>query len=48
MLLPADQRISIKDIFTHPWMVAEVPATNLKISFRKMHEFSKFSKVNKL
>lgn len=27
-------------------MKIDVPTTNLKVSFRKMHEYSKFSKVN--
>lgn len=45
ILQPADKRISIKEIFEHPWMNVNLPTTSLKLSFRKMHEFSKFSKV---
>jgi hypothetical protein len=45
MLFPAEKRITIQEIFKHPWMSGEVSSTTLKISFRKMHEFSKFSKV---
>jgi hypothetical protein len=46
ILLPADKRISIKEIFEHPWMNVNLPTTTQKVSFRKMHEFSKFSKVS--
>jgi hypothetical protein len=45
MLRPADQRISLQGVFDHPWMSSALPATSLKVSFRRLHEFSKFSKV---
>jgi hypothetical protein len=45
ILVPADKRITLEGIFSHPWMSKKVPTTNLKVSFRKMHEYSKFSKV---
>lgn len=48
MLQPADQRITVKGIFDHPWMNLNLPTTNLKVSFRRIHEFSKFSKLKKL
>jgi serine/threonine protein kinase len=48
MLVPADKRISMQAIFEHPWMSSALPATNLKVSFRRLHEFSKFSKVPKV
>jgi hypothetical protein len=46
MLLPVDQRISLKEIFDHPWMKSKISTTNLNASFKKMHDYSKFSKVN--
>lgn len=45
ILMPADKRITLEEIFKHPWMAKEVSSTALKVSFRKMHEYSKFSKV---
>lgn len=48
ILRPADQRLTLEEIFSHPWMSQDVPSTNLKVSFRKMHEYSKFSKLKKL
>ena len=40
-----DQRISIEDIFKHPWMNKDLPTKSLKLSFNKLITFSKFSKV---
>lgn len=48
ILQPADKRITLEGIFAHPWMSKEVPTVGLKVSFRKMHEYSKFSKLKKL
>jgi len=45
ILAPADKRITLDEIFKHPWMEKEIPTSTLKVSFRKMHEYSKFSKV---
>ena len=45
MLQSQDKRISLKEIFEHPWMYTNIPITNLKVSFRKMYEYTKFSKV---
>lgn len=45
ILKPADKRLTLEEIFAHPWMNKEIPNTALKVSFRKMHEYSKFSKV---
>jgi len=45
ILTPADKRITLEEIFKHPWMEKEVSKSALKVSFRKMHEYSKFSKV---
>ena len=46
ILKPADKRLTLEEIFAHPWMNKEVPNVALKVSFRKMHEYSKFSKVH--
>lgn len=46
ILQPADKRITLEGIFAHPWMSKPVPTSSLKVSFRKMHEYSKFSKVS--
>lgn len=48
ILLPMDQRLSIEDIFKHPWMNKDLPAKPLKLSFGKLMNFSKFSKIKKL
>lgn len=45
LLMPEDQRISLKEVFEHPWMSVPLPATTLKVSFRRLHEYSKFNKV---
>ena len=45
MLKPSHDRITLKEIFDHPWMHTNIPITNLKVSFRKMHQYSKFNKV---
>ena len=46
ILLPADKRLNLDQIFNHPWMLKE-PLSNkpLKVSFAKVQSFSKFSKV---
>jgi hypothetical protein len=48
ILKPADKRITLEEIFAHPWMNHDIPTSSLKVSFRKMHEYSKFSKVPRL
>ena len=48
ILLPADKRLSIAEIFNHPWMQKDLPDKPLKISFAKVQGFSKFSKLKKL
>ena len=45
ILQPADKRITLEGIFAHPWMSKDVSNVGIKVSFRKMHEYSKFSKV---
>ncbi len=48
ILVPADQRITIDEIFNHPWMLIDVPNVPLTINFHKMAAFSKYSKLKKL
>lgn len=39
------ERISIDEILTHPWMTAILPKDSLELNFKKLKEFSNFSKV---
>lgn len=45
ILVPADKRYTIDQIFNHPWMLKELSNKPLKVSFGKVQSFSKFSKV---
>ena len=45
ILNPAEQRISLKDIITHPWMSIKLSDKKLNINFEKIRNYSKFSKV---
>lgn len=46
MLVPAKERISIKEIFDHPWMKQEqINKSLLKLNFGKIINFSKYSKL---
>ena len=40
-----EKRISIADILKHPWMTKPLPHVDLTLDFKKMRNFSKFSKV---
>lgn len=48
MLSPAKQRISISQIFNHPWM--KIPAKKIKINvdFSHMIKFSKFCRLKQI
>lgn len=48
ILVPADERISISEIFDHPWMKTKLPPCPLAIDFHKMAAFAKYSKLKKL
>lgn len=49
MLVPAKERISIAEIYEHPWMnVTEVSKQNLRLNYGRIINFSKFSKVTPL
>lgn len=45
MLVPADKRMTIEQIYAHPWMTKKVSDQPLKINFNSMKEFGKSSKV---
>jgi hypothetical protein len=48
ILVPADERLTILEIFDHPWMKIDIPNVPLAINFHKMAAFSKYSKLKKL
>ena len=48
ILQPVDKRISIEEIFNHPWIKNEAPKTPLKLSFARMQNYSKYSKLKKI
>jgi len=45
ILVPAEKRMTVDQIFNHPWMLKELSSKPLKVSFSKVQNFSKFSKV---
>lgn len=45
LLVPENMRPSIEEIFEHPWLKTELPNTPLNLNFKKMIEFTKYSKV---
>jgi hypothetical protein len=45
ILVPDDQRITIDQILSHPWMTGKVPEEPLKLNFFKMKQFANFSRV---
>lgn len=45
MLKPQDERISIKEIFDHPWMNTELKKAKLKLNYGKIINFAKYSKL---
>jgi serine/threonine protein kinase len=46
ILVPNKQRITIEEILKHPWMTKQLSHEPLKIDFKKLREFSSFSKVD--
>lgn len=44
ILVPAEKRLTIEEIMVHPWMTKPAPQTKLTIDFKKMRNFSSFSK----
>lgn len=45
-LLPAEKRLSLEDIFNHPWITQKPPAKkSLKLNFKKLTKYSKFSQL---
>jgi hypothetical protein len=45
MLLPVDKRITIDEILHHPWMTKQLPHQILTLDFKKLKNFTSFSKV---
>lgn len=45
ILVPEAIRPTIEDIFSHPWMRAELPHLPLQLNFRRLAEFGAYSKV---
>jgi calcium-dependent protein kinase len=45
MLKPAEERITLDQIYQHPWMNVKIHKSTLKVDFRIMANFSKFSKI---
>lgn len=48
ILTVKENRISVQDILKHPWMTKQLPATSLKLDFKKMRNFINFSKLKAL
>ena len=45
MLKPPEERITIDQIYQHPWMTVKGKKSPLKVDFKAMASFSKFSKI---
>jgi len=45
ILVTADKRITIDEILAHPWMTKQLPSISLQLDFKKLKNFSNFSKV---
>lgn len=45
ILRPASERISIDEIYKHPWMTVKLNKAPISIDFKIMASFSKFSKI---
>ena len=45
MLKPAEERITIDQIYQHPWMTVKAKKSPIKVDFKAMASFSKFSKI---
>lgn len=45
LLLPDKERLTIQEIFNHPWMKMELSNSPLLINYEKLREFKKYTKV---
>jgi len=45
MLSPVQERITIDKILNHPWMTKQLPHKTLTLDFKKLKNFTSFSKV---
>lgn len=48
MLLSAEERITIENIFKHPWMKIEPRKVRIAVDYNSLIEYSKFSKLKKI
>lgn len=46
ILMPEGKRLTADEIFQDPWILKEASQKPLKLSFSRMLNFSKFSKVS--
>lgn len=45
LLMPEKSRITIQEVFEHPWMKVNLSMDPLQVNFKKLLEFRKYSKV---
>ena len=45
ILVSDKERLTLKQLFEHPWMTEQLNKDPLKVNFAKMCNFTKFSKV---
>lgn len=45
LLMPEKSRITIQEVFEHPWMKVDLSIDPLQVNFKKLLEFRKYSKV---
>ena len=45
ILKPSNERLSIEEIYKHPWMKMKISRTPLNVDFKTIANFSKFSKI---
>lgn len=48
ILTPAETRITIEEIMNHPWMTKQLPLSTLQLDFKRLRNFSNFSKLKAL
>lgn len=48
MLAPVDKRITMEQIFSHPWMKITPKKTKMQIDYSCMVKYTKFSKLKQI
>lgn len=48
ILRPASERLTIPEIYKHPWMTVKLNRSPISVDFKIMASFSKFSKIKAL